>query len=485
MSNSSNQDNNNNKPVDQLSVINNHPDTPSQSTRGFRSTPASFDIAMPAQIQTNFVTPHLEFPHHYNPSLNLHSQQLQLHGMGLMQPPDVSQMSIQNAFGIQQALALNEVYNSQNQLTTNVSDAYVYSMQSNLLGQGSVSSHNPSFPTTASADKVSVQQSKVYENHPPTLNRPVHLPQYAPPIQSTIQYQQAQSLQSYDPSYVSSTSVAPKTTDSTALSKSTDVAYSTSTSSSIQETTNELPSESSSSSSPFVQLPSRSGKKQRKSLSTLHEMTPETALRNRCRICNKQFKRPSSLQTHYYSHTGEKIFKCPWQGCGKMFSVKSNMTRHYRLHERDSRRAQEADFQSRNPELMRALGLSSNSSTVRQYFQPMLHHNTHHHQPHHQQLQQQQQPHHQHQQLMPLQFQQLDPVTIGSAQAQPRDLSQLDAFHRPLYQSYSPLSSQVPSLMQSQYMLTPIVVDGNMQTEQLRVSEAQQSPVQTINARLP
>ncbi|CAN3362432.1 hypothetical protein DICA4_E02696 [Diutina catenulata] len=66
-----------------------------------------------------------------------------------------------------------------------------------------------------------------------------------------------------------------------------------------------------------------------------YEMKPETAERNRCRICQKQFKRPSSLQTHYYSHTGEKIFKCPWNGCGKQFSVKSNMTRHYRLHERD------------------------------------------------------------------------------------------------------------------------------------------------------
>lgn len=64
-------------------------------------------------------------------------------------------------------------------------------------------------------------------------------------------------------------------------------------------------------------------------------MTPETAERNRCRICNKQFSRPSSLQTHYYSHTGEKLFKCPWEGCGKLFSVKLNMKRHYRLHERD------------------------------------------------------------------------------------------------------------------------------------------------------
>ena len=76
-------------------------------------------------------------------------------------------------------------------------------------------------------------------------------------------------------------------------------------------------------------------KGRRRSSKSSHIMTPETAERNRCRICNKQFKRPSSLQTHYYSHTGEKIFKCPWPGCGRLFSVKSNMTRHYRLHERD------------------------------------------------------------------------------------------------------------------------------------------------------
>ncbi|RCK67639.1 hypothetical protein Cantr_02613 [Candida viswanathii] len=93
--------------------------------------------------------------------------------------------------------------------------------------------------------------------------------------------------------------------------------------------------------------PPKKGRKRRHT-ATVHDMTPETAERNRCRICNKQFKRPSSLQTHYYSHTGEKIFKCPWDSCGKLFSVKSNMTRHYRLHERDLRRAQEREMQSRD-----------------------------------------------------------------------------------------------------------------------------------------
>lgn len=67
--------------------------------------------------------------------------------------------------------------------------------------------------------------------------------------------------------------------------------------------------------------------------------TGEAAARSRCPICKKQFKRPSSVQTHIYSHTGQKCFKCPWKGCGREFNVKSNMTRHYKLHERDERRS--------------------------------------------------------------------------------------------------------------------------------------------------
>lgn len=77
------------------------------------------------------------------------------------------------------------------------------------------------------------------------------------------------------------------------------------------------------------------GRRPRKHTATVHNMTPQTAARNRCPMCQKQFKRPSSLQTHMYSHTGEKLFKCPWPECGKLFLVKSNMTRHHRLHERD------------------------------------------------------------------------------------------------------------------------------------------------------
>lgn len=105
----------------------------------------------------------------------------------------------------------------------------------------------------------------------------------------------------------------------------------------------------------------KKNRKRRQATSTLHSMTPETAERNRCRLCGKQFRRPSSLQTHYYSHTGEKIFKCPWKECGKLFSVKSNMTRHYKLHERDLQRAHEFKLQSQNPQLMNHLEVHSNT----------------------------------------------------------------------------------------------------------------------------
>ena len=56
-----------------------------------------------------------------------------------------------------------------------------------------------------------------------------------------------------------------------------------------------------------------------------------------CRVCNKAFSRPSSLRIHSHSHTGEKPFKCAYEGCGKSFSVRSNMKRHERgCHPRSS-----------------------------------------------------------------------------------------------------------------------------------------------------
>ncbi|KAF3904654.1 hypothetical protein ABW21_db0207228 [Orbilia brochopaga] len=60
------------------------------------------------------------------------------------------------------------------------------------------------------------------------------------------------------------------------------------------------------------------------------------AKKHKCKVCDKRFTRPSSLQTHMYSHTGEKPFACEVEGCGRQFSVVSNLRRHRKVHKAHS-----------------------------------------------------------------------------------------------------------------------------------------------------
>lgn len=67
------------------------------------------------------------------------------------------------------------------------------------------------------------------------------------------------------------------------------------------------------------------------------KLSSSSQKKHKCKICDKRFTRPSSLQTHMYSHTGEKPFACEFEGCGRHFSVVSNLRRHRKVHkgERD------------------------------------------------------------------------------------------------------------------------------------------------------
>ncbi|KAG1881488.1 hypothetical protein C8R48DRAFT_766513 [Suillus tomentosus] len=66
--------------------------------------------------------------------------------------------------------------------------------------------------------------------------------------------------------------------------------------------------------------------------SSPHANAGPSSLKYECDYCGKGFNRPSSLKIHLNSHTGEKPFTCTFEGCGRSFSVLSNMRRHARVH---------------------------------------------------------------------------------------------------------------------------------------------------------
>ncbi|KAI9155558.1 Zinc finger protein [Paramyrothecium foliicola] len=66
------------------------------------------------------------------------------------------------------------------------------------------------------------------------------------------------------------------------------------------------------------------------------KVSSSTQKKYKCKVCDKRFTRPSFLQTHLYSHTGEKPFACEVEGCGRQFSIISNLRRHRKVHRGDA-----------------------------------------------------------------------------------------------------------------------------------------------------
>ncbi|KAG1119034.1 hypothetical protein G6F40_001749 [Rhizopus arrhizus] len=81
-------------------------------------------------------------------------------------------------------------------------------------------------------------------------------------------------------------------------------------------------------------------------LSSCHSLPEETSFtinrirhnsnknQYQCVTCLKLFSRPSALKTHSYTHTGEKPYECSSKGCGRRFSVVSNLRRHLKVHQK-------------------------------------------------------------------------------------------------------------------------------------------------------
>ena len=63
-----------------------------------------------------------------------------------------------------------------------------------------------------------------------------------------------------------------------------------------------------------------------------HISTHAPAKQYICVICYKKFALGQYLKEHTYIHTGQKPFKCPYEGCTKAFRQAGKLSLHKKLH---------------------------------------------------------------------------------------------------------------------------------------------------------
>lgn len=51
-----------------------------------------------------------------------------------------------------------------------------------------------------------------------------------------------------------------------------------------------------------------------------------------CEFCDSRFSRNSTLKLHRLIHLGIKPHTCPEENCGRSFTEKSNMKKHFKIH---------------------------------------------------------------------------------------------------------------------------------------------------------